>query len=108
MAKKDMTSEVIVVEKGFNISKGHLAFLYLLISWPIIYILCYVTRQEWFVNYDGYLSTLSGGSGVPVNISNANLNNTVLSDKGRENILWVSFLFALLVGLLVYLFLYYF
>ena len=108
MVKKDITTDVVIIEKGFLMSRGHLAFLYFLISWPIIYLLCFVTRQEWFVGYGGYLSSLTTGSGSPNTAPNASLSNTVLSDQGRENILWVSFLFALLVGLLAYFILYYY
>ena len=32
MPKKDITTEVVIIEKGFPISRGHLAFLYFLIS----------------------------------------------------------------------------
>ena len=108
MVKKDITTDVVIIEKGFLMSRGHLAFLYFLISWPIIYLLCFVTRQEWFVGYGGYLSSLTTGSGSPNTAPNASLSNTVLSDEGRSNILWVSFLFALLVGLLAYFILYYY
>ena len=108
MVKKDITTDVLIIEKGFLMSRGHLAFLYFLISWPIIYLLCFVTRQEWFVGYGGYLSNFTTGSGSPNTAPNASLSNTVLSDQGRSNILWVSFLFALLVGLLAYFILYYY
>tara|TARA_Y100000593_G_C4089938_1_gene228031 strand:- start:106 stop:432 length:327 start_codon:yes stop_codon:yes gene_type:complete len=107
MTKKDTTTEVVIIEKGFLMSRGHLAFIYFLISWPIIYLLCFVTRQEWFIGYSGYLTSLTTGSGTPNTAPNASFNNTVLSDQGRENILWVSFLFSLLVGLLAYFILYY-
>lgn len=107
MAKKNTETEIVVIDRRFYISRGHLAFIYFLISWPIIYLLCFVTRQEWFIGYEGYLSTFNGGSGVPNNSPNASLGNTVLSDQGRENILWVSALFALLVGLVAYFALYY-
>jgi len=109
MAKKDLTTEVVVLDNpGFYISKGHLAFLYFLISWPILFIILFVARQEWFIGYGGYLTSLNGGSGSPNNAPNASFNNSVLSDEGRQNILWVSFLFALLIGLLTYLIFYYF
>tara|TARA_R110001592_G_scaffold18816_11_gene77718 strand:+ start:14298 stop:14624 length:327 start_codon:yes stop_codon:yes gene_type:complete len=107
MTRKDITTEVVIIEKGFLMSRGHLAFIYFLISWPIIYLLCFVTRQEWFIGYGGYLTSLTTGSGTPNTAPNASFNNTVLSDQGRENILWVSFLFALLIGLLAYFILYY-
>lgn len=109
MTKKNLSSEVIVLDRSaFYISKGHLAFLYFLISWPILYLILFVTRQEWFIGYGGYLTSLSGGSGSANNAPNPSFSNTVLSDEGRQNILWVSLLFALLVGLLSYFILYYY
>ena len=86
------------------ISKYHLSFLYVLVSWPIIYLLIFVTQPDWIVGNKGYLSAFGGGSGTPTTNGKSGLNNTLLSDSGRENILWVSFLFALLVGLLVFVF----
>ena len=89
------------------ISKYHLSFLYVLVSWPIIYLLIFATQPEWIVGNKGYLSSFAGGAGTPTTNGKANLNNTLLSDTGRENILWVSFLFALLVGLLVFVFIFF-
>ncbi len=104
MKSKKSTEEVLVFkEKGITLSRGHLSFMYVLITWPIIYLLCFVTRPEWIVNYNGYLLRFEGGSGVANASSNPSFSNTILSDNGRENILWISFLFALLVGLLVYI-----
>lgn len=90
------------------ISKYHLSFLYVLVSWPIIYLLIFATQPEWIVGNKGYLSAFgNGGTGTPTTNGKSGLNNTLLSDTGRENILWVSFLFALLVGLLVFVFFYF-
>ena len=86
------------------ISKYHLCFLYVLISWSLIYLFIFVTQPNWVVGDGGYLLSISGGSGVPITNGKSNLSNTLLSDSGRENILWVSFLFALLVGLLIFVF----
>ena len=90
------------------ISKYHLCFLYVLISWSLIYLFIFVTQPGWVVGDRGYLSSFPvGGSGLPTTQGKANLDNTLLSDNGRENILWVSFLFALLVGLLIFVFFYF-
>ena len=104
---KSNNTDVIVVNSYINM-RTHLAIIYFLISWPIIYLICFVTRQEWFVGYGGYLSSFGGGNGTKNNSSNPSFNNSILSDEGRQNILWVSLLFALLVGLLSYFLLYYF
>lgn len=106
-AEEEVT-EVVVIDPGFRISRSHLAFIYFLISWPIIYLLCYVTRPNWIVSTQGYLINFSLGSGAVNNSENNSFSNSLLSDQGRENILWVSLLFALLVGLIAYLTLYYF
>lgn len=109
MKSKKSTDEILIFkERGITLSRGHLSFMYVLITWPIIYLLCFVTRPEWIVNYNGYLLTFGGGSGTPNASSNPGFSNTILSDNGRENILWISFLFALLAGLLVYILLGYY
>ena len=89
------------------ISKYHLCFLYVLISWSLIYLFIFVTQPSWVTGNNGYLNNF-GSSGTGTNTSEGKPgNNTLLSDIGRENILWVSFLFALLVGLLVFIFFYF-
>jgi len=85
------------------ISKYQLIFLYTLIFWALIYIFFFVTQPSWAVTDAGYLLTFANGSGVPNSQGQGNLSNTLLSDEGRSSLLWVSFLFALLVGLLLYL-----
>ena len=107
-AKKSETEVVFVKSDGIIISRFHLSFIYILISWPIIYLLCYVTRPTWIVSDSGYITQLTSGSGTANASPNPNFNNSVLSDSGRENILWISFLFALLVGLIMYLLLSYY
>mgnify|MGYP005999482917 CR=1 FL=1 len=94
MVREDV---VVVKTDGIFLSRFHLTFIYVLILWPIIFLICFVTQQEWFVGYQGYLTSFpSGGSGRANNSPNASFSNAVLSDEGRQNILWVSFLFALL------------
>jgi len=102
-----MTSDKItyyVETNNVMISKYHLCFLYVLISWSLIYLFIFVTQPNWVVGDGGYILSINSGSGVPTTQGKSNLNNTLLSDNGRENILWVSFLFALLVGLLIFVF----
>lgn len=109
MPIKNVTKEVIVVEETHLTSiRTHILILYFLVTWPIIYLICFITRPSWLVGDDGYLANFTGPSGASTNSSNASLSNTILSDQGRENILWVSFLFALLVLLIVYLIMSYF
>lgn len=108
MAKKDISTELIFIDKSFRISRAHLAFIYFLISWPIIYLLCFVTRQDWVIGTQGYLFAFDGGNGTVNTGNNPSFKNSLLSDSGRENILWISALFALLVGFLAYFILYYF
>ena len=108
MVKKSSTSQkeiVFISNGGVNISRYHLTFMYVLILWPIIFLVCFVTQQEWFVGEDGYLFNFGGATGTPTNSGHLSTSNTLLSDTGRANILWVSFLFALAVGLIIYLFL---
>ena len=108
MVKKSSTSQkeiVFISNGGVIITRYHLAFMYVLILWPIIFLACFVTQQEWFVGEDGYLLSFGGATGTPTNSGNLSTSNTLLSDTGRSNILWVSFLFALAAGLLIYLFL---
>ena len=105
MVERDV---VVVKSNGVLLSRFHLTFIYVLILWPIIFLICFVTQQEWFIGYQGYLSGFSsGGSGTPNNSPNASFSNAILSDEGRQNILWVSFLFALLAGFFIYYLLYY-
>ena len=57
MVKKSSTSQkeiVFISNGGVNISRYHLTFMYVLILWPIIFLVCFVTQQEWFVGEDGY------------------------------------------------------
>ena len=112
MKSKKNEAEVVIVStpgtSGMVVSRSHLSFIYFLISWPIIYLLCYVTRPVWIVGDNGYITQLTSGTGTPSVSPNPSFSNSVLSDVGRENILWVSFLFALLVGLLAYLLLTYY
>lgn len=89
------------------ISKYHLCFLYVLISWSLIFLFIFVTQPGWVVGDGGYLLNFGSGTGTPTSEGKANLSNTILSDSGRENLLWVSFLFSLLVGLLVFVFFYF-
>jgi hypothetical protein len=107
-SKKNEAEVVIVSTPGIGVSRSHLSFIYFLISWPIVYLLCYVTRPVWIVGDNGYITQLTGGSGTANASPKPSFTNSVLSDAGRENILWVSFLFALLVGLLDYLLLSYY
>ena len=106
MIKKQ--KEIVVIEDGVTISRFHLSFMYVLILWPIIFLFCFVTQQEWFVGNDGYLLNFAGATGPSTNSSNLSTSNTLLSDTGRNNILWVSFLFALLGGLVIYFLFYYY
>lgn len=109
MSTKNVTKEVIVVEETHLTSiKTHILILYFLVSLPIIYLFCFISRPSWLVGDDGYLANFTGPSGASTNSSNSNLSNTILSDTGRENILWISFLFAILVLLIVYFIMYYF
>lgn len=90
-----------------GIQSWHLALLWTFVSWPVIYLLFFVSQPAWLLDsVDGYLSGFpsTGGNGVGsvLRTGNSSLNNTLLSDRGRQTILWVSFLFALLVGLFVY------
>jgi len=92
-----------------GIQSWHLALLWTFVSWPIIFLLFFVSQPAWLMDpVDGYLSgfpnTSGSGSGSVLKSGNSNLSNTLLSDKGRQTLLWVSFLFALLVGLFVYVF----
>ena len=89
------------------ISKYHLCFLYVLISWSLVFLFIFVTQPGWIVGDGGYLLTFANGTGTPTYEGKASLANTILSDQGRENLLWVSLLFALLVGLLVFVFFYF-
>ncbi len=96
-----------VESNNVMISKYHLCFLYVLVSWPIIYLLIFITRPDWITGNNGYLQNF-GNTGTGTGTTEGKPgNNTILSDVGRENILWVSFLFALLVGLLVFVFFYF-
>ena len=90
-----------------GIQSWQLALMSVFISWPLIFLFFFVTQPGWLMDpVDGYLSGFPGtggsGSGSVLKSGNSNLSNTLLSDKGRQTILWVSFLFALLVGLFVY------
>ena len=109
MAKKtSVPKEIIIVNNGgVAISRYHLTFIYVLILWPIIFLICFVTQQEWFVGSDGYLLNFSGATGVSTNSSGLATSNTLLSDAGRSNLLWISLLLALAAGLLIYLLFYY-
>ena len=96
-----------VESNNVMISKYHLCFLYVLVSWPIIYLLTFITRPDWITGNNGYLNNFgTNGTGTTTTEGKPG-SNTILSDIGRENILWVSFLFALLVGLLVFVFFYF-
>ena len=99
---------VIVTDDVIQISKVHLSFIYVFISWSLIYLFIFVTQPSWVVSTSGYLQSFTSGSGTPLNVDNGGINNTLLSDEGRSNILWVSFLFALLVGFIIYLLLYFY
>ena len=79
------------------ISKYHLCFLYVLISWSLIYLFIFVTQPNWVTGNNGYLTLILVLVGTGTNTSEGKPGkNTLLSDIGRENILWVSFLFALI------------
>ena len=95
------------ISQGIILTKFHLAFIYTMLSWPIIYILIFVTQPEYLLPNGGYISTFGSGSGTAINTGKGNLNNTLLTDLGRETILWISLLFSLLVGLIVYYLLFY-
>lgn len=102
-----MTSDKVtyyVETNNIMISKYHLCFLYVLISWSLIYLFIFVTRPDWIAGDNGYLNNF-GTSGTGNSTTEGKPgNNSLLSSTGRENILWVSFLFALLVGLLIFVF----
>ena len=107
MAKKTTKEIIFIDDTGVSISRFHLSFIYTLILWPIVFLACFVTQQEWFVGSDGFLFSFSSASGSSTNSSNLKTKNTLLSDEGRINIFWVSLLLALASGLVIYLLLYY-
>lgn len=94
------------VEKSqllFVLSPLQLCLLVLFISWPILYLLVFTTQPEFILgDTQNFLSDFASGTGTPIVTPNSNLNNTLLSDKGRETVLWVSFLISLLITLLLY------
>jgi len=94
------------VEKSqllFVLSPLQLCLLVLFISWPILYLLVFTTQPEFILgDTQNFLKNFESGSGIPMTTPNGNLSNTLLSDKGRETVLWVSFLISLLITLLLY------
>ena len=85
MPIKNVTKEVIVVEESHLTSiRTHILILYFLVAWPIIYLICFISRPSWLVGDDGYLANFTGPSGASTNSSNASLSNTILSDQGRK------------------------
>ena len=101
--KSEKYEAVFISNSTVQISKWHLSLLYVLITWPIIYLLIFVVQPSWVVTTEGYIDSFTGGQGTPLVNGGGNLSNTLLTDEGRSNILWVSFLFALLVGFVAYL-----
>ena len=94
------------VEKSqllFVLSPLQLCLLVLFISWPILYVLIFTTQPDFILgDTENFLRHFETGTGAPVTTPNGNLSNTLLSDKGRETVLWVSFLISLLITLLLY------
>lgn len=82
--------------------------LSLFISWPILYVLIFTTRPKFILgDTDSFVNNINNGSGTVITEPNGNLDNTLLSDKGRQRILWVSFLISFLISLIIYIFLQY-
>ena len=94
------------VEKSqllFVLSPLQLCLLVLFISWPILYLLVFTTQPDFILgDTQNFLKTFDSGTGNPMVTPHGNLSNTLLSDKGRETVLWVSFLISLLITLLLY------
>jgi len=78
------------------------ALLSIFISWPLIYILFFVTQPQWALSNESYMLNFAGGSGVANTNSTSGLSNTILTEEGRSRILWISFLFSLIVFIFVY------
>lgn len=93
----------------FVLSPSHLALLILFISWPILYLLIYTTQPDFILgDTKNFLADFgSAGSGTVLTTGSGDLKNTLLSDEGRQTILWVSFLIALLLTILLYLIFFY-
>jgi hypothetical protein len=70
--------------------------LTLFISWPSIYLFMwtYPPKSSDILSTSAFMESFASGSGTPVTSGKGNLNNTLLTDKGREEILWWSLLFA--------------
>ena len=93
----------------FVLAPSHLALLILFISWPILYLLIFTTQPGFILgDTQNFLTSFGGGgSGTVLTTGSGNLNNTLLSDEGRQTVLWTSFLISLLLTILMYLIFFY-
>ena len=92
----------------FVLAPSHLALLILFISWPILYLLIFTTQPGFILgDTQNFLTSFEGGSGTVLTTGSGNLNNTLLSDEGRQTVLWTSFLISLLLTILMYLIFFY-
>jgi len=98
-----MELEYVMNNSGIRVGKYQLSLMWTLISWPIIYLLIFVTQPSWILGDGGYLQSFSSTSGTPTTEGKGGNTNTIMSDSGRTNALWVSFLFSLIVGLFAFL-----
>lgn len=102
--------DVVITTVGrYKTSLYLTAFLLtLFISWPIIYLLFWTYQPKWAFSKDAFIYTFANGSGQANTSDKGNLNNTLLTDKGREQILWISLGFSFIPVFVVILFLYFY
>jgi hypothetical protein len=93
----------------FVLAPSHLALLILFISWPILYLLIFTTQPGFILgDTQNFLNSFGeAGSGTVLTTGSGNLNNTLLSDEGRQTVLWTSFLTSLLLTIIMYLIFFY-
>ena len=102
--KTIVSSEVLYV-----LTPLHLCLLILFVSWPILYVLIFTTQPDFILgDTQNFLKDFgTNGTGSVIVTGSGNLENTLLSDKGRQTVLWVSFVISLLMSILVYLLTFY-
>lgn len=97
-------ANVLNLKQVFVLNVFHLCLLILFISWPLIFLFIYTSQPEFILgDTNNFILNFSNGNGTEITQQNGSFQNKILSDKGRQTILWVSFLTSFLVALLFYL-----
>ncbi len=101
-----MANNKLEIRTVMIINPFYISLLSFFVLWPLIYVCIFATQPSFILGdtENFILNGPSNGSSTPIVTDNGNLTNTLLTDKGRQTILWVSVLTAFIASIVLYFF----